>query len=542
MKLPTVQEMQNLDRSATTDYGIPSIILMENAGVGSVNVMEKKLGPCHNSFALIFVGPGNNGGDGLVIGRHLHQKGCQPVFFFLVNPDSLSGDSAINLDIVKKLKLPFHVIDNSGRVETIPILFKQFESRGLPCYVIVDAILGIGLDREVSNHFADTINLINRPGFRQKTPIISVDTPSGMDADTGKVLGTCVKADCTTTYGCAKPGHYIHGSSQWTGELEIVDIGIPPEAVIRAGIATELITPNTFSGISAKLERQQSSHKGDHGHLLIVAGSAGKTGAAILAAKGAIRSGVGLVSLAVPKDLNPIFETCLPEAMTISLPGSNQYLNIDDINKISDCLDTKHAIVLGPGIGQEMPTTKLVLELFHSALCPVVVDADALNILANNRDELQSPAGPRIFTPHPGELGRLLDKSTESIQDNRLDAALLACNLLKNEHHETVVVVKGAGTIIAEYNGSTFINTTGNPGMATGGMGDVLSGVIAGLICQGLSPLDAAIGGTYLHGAAADQLFEEYGAGFTATEVANKIPLALMAERMPLSTGKFTRQ
>ncbi|EKD40447.1 MAG: hypothetical protein ACD_75C00051G0001, partial [uncultured bacterium] len=168
MKLPTALEMQNLDRSATEEYGIPSIVLMENAGLGTVKMMERELGSCENTFTLIFVGPGNNGGDGLVIGRHLHQRGCQPVFFFLINPDGFRGDTAVNLQIIKKLRLPFHVIDNPKRVETIPILMKQFETRGLPCYALVDAIFGIGLNREVTGHFADTINLINNSGFAHK--------------------------------------------------------------------------------------------------------------------------------------------------------------------------------------------------------------------------------------------------------------------------------------------------------------------------------------------------------------------------------------
>lgn len=463
----------------------------------------------------------------MVIGRHLYQRGCQPVFFFLTHPDNLTGDSAINLKIVRKLKLPFHVIDSSVRVETIPILFKQFESRGLPCYAIIDSIFGIGLGRDVEGHFADTIQLINKPGFRRNSPVISVDTPSGMDSDTGKVLGTSVQADYTATYGCAKPGHFIHGSSFWTGKLDIIDIGIPPEAVFRANISTELITKHTFTQFSNKLQRKQSSHKGNHGHLLLLAGSIGKTGAAILAAKGALRSGVGLLSLAVPSDLNFIFETALTEAMTIPLPSCKEYISVAEVETIMEIIQSKQVVVIGPGIGQNPQTAEVVLEIFHKAQCPVILDADALNILATNRNRLQTAAGDRIFTPHPGELSRLLNKPSATIQDNRLDATVLACNLFENNKYDAIMVLKGAGTIIAKYNGSTFINTTGNPGMATGGMGDVLSGVIGALICQGMKPLEAAVAGTYLHGAAADILYSKCGVGYTATEVADHIPLAL---------------
>lgn len=524
MKLPTALKMQNLDHSASEIFGIPSIVLMENAGLGTVKMIENELGPCKNTFALIFVGPGNNGGDGLVIGRHLHQRGCQPVFFFLVNPDTLTGDPAVNLQIIKKLRLPFHVVDNAARVETIPILFKQFESRGLPCYAVIDAIFGIGLCREVGGHFADTINLINKSGFAHESPVVSVDTPSGMDSDTGKVLGTCVRANYTATYCCAKPGHFIYDSFSWTGKLEIIDIGIPPEAIQRANITTELATADTFTALSRQLLRKKASHKGSHGHLLILAGSTGKTGAAILTGRGALRSGAGLVSLCVPHDLNAVFETTLIEAMTVPLPNSSKSLSIADWELISSNIETKQAVVIGPGIGMDPHTAELVLQLYLTVRCPLIVDADALNLLAGYRERLHAPAGPRIFTPHPGELGRLLDKSTDDIQANRLDAAILGCNLFRNDFHEIVLILKGAGTIIAKGDGSTIINTTGNPGMAAGGMGDVLSGVVGALVCQGLSPIDAAVAGVYLHGAAADRLYEKYGAGFLASEVADMIP------------------
>ncbi len=526
MKLPTTFEMQKLDHSASDDFGIPSIVLMENAGLGTVTMIEKELGPCKNTFALIFIGPGNNGGDGLVIGRHLHQRGCQPVFFFLVNPDSLKKDSAVNLAIIKKLRLPFHIIDNSKRVETIPILLQQFETRGLPCYVIVDAIFGIGLDRQVKEHYADAINLINKPGFASKVPRVSVDTPSGIDSNTGKILGTCVRADFTATYCCAKPGHFIHGSSELTGKLAIIDIGIPPEAVDRAGIVTELATLDTYRHIAKSLQRHKASHKGTHGHLLILAGSPGKTGAAVLAAKGALRTGVGLASLFTPYKLNATIEAALDEAMTIPLLNSPESFSVADWGSVSKAAIGKQAMVIGPGIGRDRQTAELTIRVYNEITCPVVFDADALNILADYQDDLHNPGGPRIFTPHPGELARLLQKEISTIQDNRIDAAMLGSSLFRNNEHETIVVLKGAGTIIAAGDGTTFINTTGNPGMATGGMGDVLAGMIGALICQGLSPIHAAVVGVFLHGSAADLLYAERGVGFLASEVADKIPFA----------------
>lgn len=527
MDLPTASEMQTLDRFAIEEFGIPGVVLMENAGVGTVNMMERILGPSKDTFACIFIGPGNNGGDGLVIGRHLHQRGCKPVFFFLINPDDTRGDSQTNMAIVQKLKLPFHVIDTDSRVPTIPVLYKQIESRGLPCYAIVDSIFGIGLQREVKGHFASTIDIINNRTFGHGVPVVSVDCPSGMDADSGKTMGTCIRADYTATYGCAKPGHFIHDSRELTGLLDIIDIGIPHEALERVSISNKLINYNIISTISTALTRKNSSHKGDHGHLLLLAGSTGKTGAAILSALGALRSGCGLISLCAPQATNTIFETRLIEAMTIPLEFSSNCLSSQDLDEILEKAKNKQAAILGPGIGTAQETAELVHELYHRLTLPLVVDADALNILATDPDSIKKSIGLRIFTPHPGELSRLIGWSVPEIQQNRLGAARHACRMFNNDHSQNIVILKGAGTIISCPSTRTLINTSGNPGMATGGMGDVLTGIIGALLCQGIDPIPAVSAAVYLHGAAADKLFEQKGIGYTASEVADIIPYTL---------------
>ncbi len=518
--------MQALDKCAIEEFGIPGVVLMENAGLGTVLVMEKELGPPMENFAVIFVGPGNNGGDGLVIGRHLHQRGCEPIFFFLIDPDTLKGDAAINLNIVRNLKLPFHIIDNSSRVQTLRVLYKQIEARGKPCYAIVDALFGTGLTRDLGEHFADAINLINSPDFAVNVPIVAVDIPSGMHADSGRNMGVSINADITATYGCAKPGQIMQGSSELTGKLHIVDIGIPPRAVERTGIATELLTEATAKKWLSRLIRDPSSHKGTHGHLLILAGSAGKTGAAILAARGALRSGCGLVSLCVPHYLNQIFETQLIEAMTIPLLSSGSVITEDDLEIIEESLHDKTAVVIGPGLGTDKGTEKLVLHLYHSVEQTMVLDADALNILATNIEKLKKPAGQRILTPHPGELARLMQTSTNQIQDNRLQAAREASALFQHDE-QVIIVLKGDGTVIAHGDCKAMINTTGNPGMAAGGMGDVLSGVIGSLLCQGLSSLEAAAAGVFLHGKAGDRLNTMKGFGFSASELADAVPMIL---------------
>lgn len=448
-------------------------------------------------------------------------------FFFLVNPDELTGDAKSNLEIIRKLKLPFHVIDNATRVQTIQVLFKQFESRGNPCYAIIDAIFGIGLQRDVTGHFADTIKLFNRPDFAPKIPIVAVDIPSGMDASTGRVYGTCLKANYTATYGLAKAGQIIRGGTSLVGKLHIIDIGIPPEAIEIAGIEAELLNTTSAATILKKLKRKIQSHKGNHGHALLLAGSIGKTGAAILAAKGALRSGCGLVSLCVPYDLNTIFETSLVEAMTIPMPTSSGRLKIGDVKHVMASMENKEVMVIGPGIGTDSRTAELLVHLYQTVEQPMIIDADGVNILASRLEDLKTAAGPRIFTPHPGELSRLIDLSVDDINDNRLDSAIVGCNKFKNDSFPVILVLKGAGTIIASDDNSIAINTTGNPGMATGGMGDVLSGIIGSFIAQGLTIKEAVYGAVFLHGLAADQLFDSMGQGYTATEVADQIPSSL---------------
>lgn len=524
MKLPNAAEMQGLDKCAINDYHIPGMVLMENAGLGTVRMMEEELGDPVNSFALIFVGPGNNGGDGLVIGRHLHQRGCRPIFFFLVNPDSLSGDAAANMQIVKKLRLPFHIIDSEARVETLPVLYKQFLNQGKPCYAIIDAMFGTGLKRPVSDQFAATIKFINYSDSVRGIPVIAVDIPSGMDSDNGKVLGISLRANYTATYGCPKPGHVLHHGPEYSGKIKVLDIGIPPEALERAKITTELLDKSSAAKLVSTLHRAANAHKGSHGHLAVLAGSTGKTGAAILSVQGALRAGTGLVSLFTPSELNPVYETRLIEAMTVPLPTSNTFLDISDLDFIIAGLQSKNAVIMGPGIGTNPATTELILNLYESVELPMVLDADALNILAQNRGNLPSAAGPRIFSPHPGEMARLLGCSVGAIQDNRVKAARDASKIYSNGRKDCIMILKGAGTIVTSSGGLTYINTSGNPGMATGGMGDVLTGIIGGLLCQKLDAEKAAAAGVFLHGMAGDILFKDQGFGFSASELAAHLP------------------
>lgn len=526
MKLPSAKEMRALEKLTIEKYKVPSLVLMENAGVSTVRNMERDFGCCANSFSPIFIGPGNNGGDGLVIGRHLHQRGCQPVFFLLAPEQQFKADAKTNLDAVLALELPCHDITTTEQVHALPLLLAPFIAKGLRCYAFVDAIFGLGLSREVEGHYREAIEMVNQLAHWHNSPIVAVDIASGLNADTGRIMGVSIGADCTTTFGCAKPGHFLASGKAATGKLEIVDIGIPPRVFSEINIAAEQITPATLQTASHCLRRNPAAHKGENGHLLLIAGSHGKSGAAILTARGALRAGAGLVTIASTPGNNSLLQTTVPEAMTLPLVQSDEFLACHDWSRLKKNIEQYDCIVLGPGLGQHQETAELVLRIFHEISAPAIIDADALNILASWRERLHPPGGTRIYTPHPGELARLLKCSVKEILEDSCAAAMKACRIFTNKKFPALMVVKGPGTIVTDGENRNLINATGNPAMATGGMGDVLSGIIGALLCQGLTPLFAATSGVYLHGLAADICEQAVGTGLYASEVADNIPAA----------------
>lgn len=527
MQLATAAEMQHLDRVAIEEYHIPGMVLMENAGRGTVDFMVRELGPPEGKLLPVFVGPGNNGGDGLVIARLVHQLGGLPFLLFCTAPDRLQGDAARNAATVASLDLPARVIgDRDALASAVEVLRSLAVSR--PVWSVVDALFGTGLKRPLTGNFLEAVRCINLLREERGWPVTAVDLPSGLDADTGQPLGDCVRADLTVTYGLAKPGHFLRGSGA-AGRLRVVDIGIPPAAVQKAGLKGSALDSSVFTSLP---RRKAASHKGSYGHLLLLAGSAGKTGAAILAARAALRMGTGLVTLGVPADLNPVFETALLEAMTVPLPGSASCLAIADFHRIVEQLPGKTAVVLGPGLGLHPDTQELVGKLYREIELPMVVDADALNILARQPDILADPPAVRVLTPHPGEMARLTGQSSRAIQADRLAAALNYTAALNQAGTMITLVLKGAATLVCDPGGSWGVNTTGNPGMAAGGMGDVLAGLLGGLLAQGLAPAAAARLGVYLHGLAADRLAEGRRFGYLASEVADLLPVIASEKRL----------
>ncbi len=521
MKLATSTQMQALDQTAIKEIGIPGVVLMENAGLGTVDQMEQKFGPVREKSVIIFIGPGNNGGDGLVIGRHVLQRGGFPYLVYLVTPETLSGDAGINAAVCNTIDLPNMVVLQEDTIAQILVQIKNLHFSH-PVHSLVDALFGTGLTRNLEGRFAAVVRLINELSLEHKWPVTAVDIPSGLSADTGETLGCSVQADLTVTYGLAKPGHYMHGGPT-IGRLAVVDIGIPRQVIEAASLPGKVLDKDTGKLL---LPRHKATHKGSFGHLLILAGSEGKTGAAVLSGQAALHSGCGLVTLAVPTELNTIFETSLPEAMTVPLPCSDKTFSMADHDLIINLLGGKGALVLGPGIGTDPDTGALVRRLYSELHLPIIVDADALNLLALEPEAIAAAGGPRILSPHPGEMARLTGCRTAEIQVDRLHAANWLGDVQIKNGHEIITVLKGAGTVVCSNRGGWAINSSGNNGMATGGMGDVLSGLIGGLIVQGYSPWDAAGIGVYMHGLAADLLAEKQPLGYLASDVAAALPSA----------------
>ena len=511
MILVTAAEMQEMDRQTIETQGIPGLELMEKAGCGATRVLLDQLGDQAKAGVGIICGKGNNGGDGFVIARCLAEKGIDVSVYLLAKTAALKGDAATNHERLLPLNIGVIEIPDENT-------FAKTKSRLSNHGLLVDAILGTGLTSDVRGLFKtviDFINALNSTGIA----VFAVDIPSGLNADTGQPCGTCIRAQSTATFGLAKIGHFTYPGAEYTGSLEIIDIGIPGAVVQAVGPKQYLMTPEQIR--TYLHPRSPDAHKGRTGHLLVIAGSTGKTGAAAMTGVSAMRAGAGLVTLGIAERLNPILETQVLEVMTEPLPETqNGVLATGAAENIKKLAAGKTCLAIGPGIGQAEETQNLVRKIISQSRVPIVIDADGLNNIAGQTQLLKNLKIPAVLTPHPGEMARLMDVTPAEVQKNRLQSARdFATNL--GVH----LVLKGAATVIAHPDGSAYINPTGNPGMASGGMGDVLTGVLAGFITQGFTPEAASHAAVYLHGAAADTLAKTTGPiGYLAGEVMNAIP------------------
>nr|HID58999.1 NAD(P)H-hydrate dehydratase [Desulfobacterales bacterium] len=514
MLVVTASEMQEMDRLTIESFGLSGLVLMENAGRAAVDVLFKRFPDIQRIKIGIMAGRGNNGGDGFVMARYLAEKGVSVTVYLLAKTEDVKGDAATNLKLLHPLGIKLLEIPDESA-------FDAHKEDLLEHDIWVDAMLGTGLKSDVRGIFRDVIEFLNN----LQRPILAVDIPSGLNPDSGKPCGICIKADTTVTFGFPKIGQVIYPGIEFAGNLKVVDIGIPSDVVHKVEPKQSIITKEMIA--SYFKPRLPETHKGGTGHLLVVGGSPGKTGAVSMTAKAAMRIGAGLVTLALPESLNHIMEAQLVEVMTEPLPETSSHiLGVSAFNKIIKLLAGKKGLALGPGMGTNRSTRALVRRLIQAATVPMIIDADGLNCLVENIDILKRLKAPAVLTPHPGEMARLLGIPISSVQENRISVARDFAT-----EHQVYLVLKGARTIIANPQGMVFVNPTGNPGMASGGMGDVLTGMIAGLIVQGFSMDSAVQSAVYLHGAAADHLAQEMGeVGILATDIIERIPKVLHTE------------
>jgi len=516
MRLVKAAEMQEMDRLTIREAGIAGIVLMENAARGATRVFLEHFEPPRNSRVLFLCGPGNNGGDGYVMARYLHQRGYGITVLVLSEFGKIAGDALTNLEIIRRMGLDLREIPDLNHWETCRGLLKSAD-------FAIDAILGTGLNSPVRGLYRQVIDDLNASAV----PVTAIDIPSGIHADTGQIMGTAVRAELTATFGFPKLGQLLFPGASLVGRLVRIDIGIPKGVADRIPALHRLIEARDMKEILPADE--QDVHKGRRGHLLVLAGSTGKTGAAVLACLGALRAGAGLVTLGIPSSLNPILEGKLTEAMTCPLPETQAgTLALEGEKQILDLLREKTALALGPGLSTHEDTVRLVRRVVAQSPVPTVVDADGLNALAGDLSPLRSCGDRAVLTPHPGEMARLTGLANSDIQADR---AGLAARFAQNQGCH--LVLKGARTLVARPDGRVHVNPTGNPALAGGGSGDVLTGILGGFLARGLPPGKAAVAGVYLHGLAADLLAEGMGeAGILAGELPEVIPtlMAVLSE------------
>lgn len=517
MKLVTAAQMQTLDRRTITEAHVPSSVLMERAGEGVVTHLGKQYGPVRGKTVTVFCGKGNNGGDGLVVARLLHRRHARVHVFMLTPLAELSRDAAV---------MYRRFVRTAGR-SAVKSFHSADQARGLLASsdLVIDALLGTGLSSGVTEHYRDAIDLINEA----QQPVIAVDIPSGIHADTGAVMGRAVRASMTVTFGLPKLGLVMGSGIDHAGTVQIVDIGIPP-AYIEA-IDSKVVFLTRKAVMAGLPRRKPSAHKGTFGHAGIIAGSVGKTGAAALAAQAALRVGAGLVTVATPSSVNDVLEAKLLEAMTLPLPETKaRTLARSGLDRVVAFMQARTAVAIGPGLSTHPETVELVQSLMKHLDRPTVLDADALNALTGRTALLAECKIPPILTPHPGEMARLeVDATTQTVSADRIGTAQRF-----SRERGVFVVLKGARTVIARPDGLVAVCPTGNPGMATAGTGDVLTGMVVGLLAQGLSSWDAACTATYVHGYAGDLASQGLGqAGMVARDLVAQIPYALKQLETP---------
>ncbi len=507
MRLVTAKEMQEIDRQAIKEFGIPGLLLMENAGRSVARTVAERIRKVRGKRILVLCGKGNNGGDGFVAARHLLQQGALVKVFLACEPEELSGDARVNFNIWERLGQQVFRLSGSNGVHLLKLSLIQAEA-------VIDALYGTGFRGKMPEGPGKVVEAVNETGRF----VVAVDVPSGLQADTGRVGGPCVRAAVTVTFGLPKIGLVLEPGAGFAGELVVADISLPRTLTESEGPGRFLVTREMVAPWLAP--RPANAHKGSFGRVAVIGGSRGMAGAACLAASAALRSGAGLVTLAVPRSIQGVAATKLTEVMTCGLPETLEGSISQAASPAAEELIGRSTVcALGPGMSQHPQTVAFIRELVKTAAVPLVLDADGLNAFAGEGALLAERSLPLVLTPHPGEMARLAGTEVAAVEADRVGVAEAAA-----KQWGAVVVLKGARTVIASPEGYTGINSTGNPGMATGGTGDVLTGVIAAMLAQGLEPFRAAAAAVYLHGRAGDIAAQEKG---LMGLVAGDLPAAL---------------
>lgn len=522
MKLLTAEQMRELDRRTIEEYGTPGAVLMDRAGSCVADIVQRITDSSGLTDPVIqlLAGRGNNGGDAFAAARHLYERGEQVGVCLAGSEDQIRGDARTHLEHMQSAGIALLELatldDWKAAKESMP-----------PGDIIVDGLLGIGVQGPARGPVAGAISYIR--SYADSSLVVAIDVPSGMDADSGRVEGEAVQADVTVTMGLPKSGLIESAAQEYVGDLEVADIGFPDEYVDQIPADPERVVIHESDLYPLFERRKRGSHKGNYGHVLIVGGSRHYSGAVALAARAAIRSGAGLVTAWVPESIVPIVAATAPEIIVRGAPETETgSLSADLWAQWKDELASYSAALIGPGMTRHADTQKVTERFLAAAPIPLVLDADAISVLAGEAGLLKSAKASLVLTPHPGEFAALFGKTVADVQADRVHHALNAAGTLN-----AVMVLKGSRTVVAGPEPPAHINLSGNPGMATGGTGDVLAGMLVSLIGQGFSPLDAARAAVALHGRVGDHMaWRKSQAGLIASDLIEELPYAFRAVSM----------
>lgn len=509
MKIATAKEMREIDRLAIEAYGIPEVVLMENAGTEVARSVIKQIGSLRGKKICVFSGKGNNGGDGFVAARHLHNQGAKVKVYVLGDAEAIQGAAKINLDILLAMEVDIMQLISERDWDKVKIALAFSDC-------LIDGLLGSGFRNGLSLEMEKLIHMINDA----QKPTIAIDLPSGVEADTGRVTSAAVRADLTISFGLPKLGLLFYPGASFAGEIVVADIGLPNVLLCGEHIKQNMINTNTVKRMLVK--RAPDAHKGSCGKVLVIAGSLGMTGAAALASSAALRAGAGVVILGIAQSLQEIVSMKLNEVMTRPLPEFEKgVIGESALPELLDMAMQCDVVVVGPGLGTNPSTARLIHEFVRQADRQLIIDADAVNAYQGMWESLRNAKLMPVLTPHLGELAKLFQLSVEEVKDDLIGVARMAA-----EKCNSIIVLKNARTVVAYPDGTLYVNIKGNSGMATAGSGDVLAGVIGSLFAQGMPSHSAAVSGVYLHALAGDLAANAGMVGLIAGDIAYALPVA----------------